>query len=106
MLKDGWCTALFYAFTCDKQATLQMKGGNTDELYFKNKTFDGRLEMARSLQQQHPDVCYITKKWNRWQHQVNYRLFRGNKLKLKSGVNLDKMQPNEYGMKLIQLGEK
>ena len=27
VLKDGWCTVLFYAFLADKQATMTMKGG-------------------------------------------------------------------------------
>ena len=81
VLKAGYCTILFYAFVCAKQATLTMKGGNTDELYVKTDTFDGRLEMAKSLYCQHPDVVKITRKWDRWQHQVNYRPFKSNKLK-------------------------
>lgn len=46
-LKDGWCTALFNVFLADKQTTMKMKGGNTDELY----DGDGRLKMAQSLQE-------------------------------------------------------
>jgi hypothetical protein len=66
VLKDGWCTVLFYAFLADKIGTMRMKGGNTDELY----QGDGRLLMAQSLRDQHPDVVTITRKWGRWQHQV------------------------------------
>jgi hypothetical protein len=98
VLKDGWCTILFQAFLQDKKATLTTKGGNTDELY----QGDGRLKMAQSLQRQHPDVTKIRWKWGRWQHQVNYRRFRGNLLKLKPGITIP-AQPNEYGMRLIQL---
>ncbi len=58
-----------------------MKGGNTDELYKQTPEFDGRWEMAKSLVMQHPDVTKITRKWGRWQHQVDYRPFKGNKLK-------------------------
>lgn len=76
VLKDGWVTSLLNAFRCGKQGTLKMKGGNTDELY----EGDGRLRMAQSLQRQHPDVCRITHKWGRWQHQVDYRPFKRNKL--------------------------
>ena len=83
VLKAGFCTVLFYAYLCNKQPTLTMKGGNTDELYVKTDAFDGRLEMAKSLYCQHPDVTKITRKWGRWQHQVDYRKFRGNQLKLK-----------------------
>lgn len=80
-LKAGWCTILFQCFVAWKERTLTMKGGNTDELYAKTSTFDGRLEMAKSLVRQHPDVTKITRKWGRWQHQVDYRPFKGNKLK-------------------------
>jgi hypothetical protein len=70
-------------------ATMTMKGGNTESLY----KGDGRLLMAQSLQKQHPDVTKITWKWGRWQHQVDYRPFKRNKLirkkniRIKSGVN-------------------
>lgn len=80
-LKAGWCTVNFRKWMCNKQATLTMKGGNTDELYAKTSTFDGRLEMAKSLVRQHPDVAKITRKWGRWQHHVDYRPFKSNKLK-------------------------
>src|SRR5690606_9316658 len=49
-LKDGYCTILFNAFLAKKVQTMRMKGGNTDELYKQDENFDGRLEMARSLQ--------------------------------------------------------
>jgi hypothetical protein len=84
VLKAGWCTVLFQVFIAWKERTLTMKGGNTDDLYAKTSTFDGRLEMAKSLVQQHPDVTKITRKWGRWQHQVDYRPFKHNKLILKS----------------------
>lgn len=76
-LKAGWCTVLFNAWLCNKIATLTMKGGNSDELYKD----DGRLVMARSLVEQHPDVTTITQKWGRWQHHVNYEPFKRNTLK-------------------------
>lgn len=94
-LKDGWVTALFYAFLQKKSATMAMKGGNTDELY----QGDGRLLMAQSLQQQHPDVVKITRKWGRWQHQVDYRPFKNNRPILRKGVVIPD-EPNNYGMVL------
>lgn len=99
VLKDGWCTILFYAFLADKAATMSMKGGNTDELYKR----DGRYQMALSLRQQHPDVVKIIWKWNRWQHQVDYRPFKVNRLKYKLGIIVPS-GTNEYGMKLTHLG--
>ena len=97
ILKGGLCTMLFYAFLAEKQPTMKMKGGNTDDLY----QGDGRLRMAQSLVAQHPDVTKITWKWGRWQHQVDYRPFKRNKLKLKPGIVIPK-EPNEFGMKLVQ----
>jgi len=79
-LKDGWVTALFNAFLCKKMPTMTMSGGNTDELYQE----DGRLKMAESLRDQHPDVVTITRKWDRWQHQVNYEPFKRNALVLRT----------------------
>lgn len=80
VLKDGWCTVLFNAYLAKKMPTMSMQGGNTDELYIKDAGFDGRLEMALSLQRQHPDVVKVTRKWGRWQHQVDYRPFQRNRL--------------------------
>lgn len=80
VLKAGYCTILFYAYLIDKTTTMTMKGGNTDELYKQTEDFDGRLEMARSLVKQHPDVTRITRKWGRYQHLVDYRRFKHNKL--------------------------
>lgn len=96
-LKDGWCTILFNAFLADKQQTMTMKGGNTDELYKD----DGRLKMAESLRDQHPDVVEITTKWGRYQHHVNYKPFRKNKLILRPGVQIPE-GINNYGMALYE----
>lgn len=93
-LKDGYCTVLFNAFLAYKSTTMTMKGGNTDELYKD----DGRRKMAESLYEQHPDIVKITRKWDRWQHHVDYSGFR-QKLKLKAGVVLPD-GVNNYGMEL------
>ncbi len=100
-LKGGACSVLFNAFLILKEVTMTMKGGNTDELYRQTADFDGRLEMAKSLQRQHPDVVKITRKWGRWQHQVDYRPFKGNKLIRRSGVVIPEGVDN-YGMVLRQ----
>jgi len=71
ILKDGLCTVLFTWCYCNKTSTMVMKGGNTDELY----SGDGRKLMAESLKNQHPDIVKITKKWGRYQHQVNFKMF-------------------------------
>jgi hypothetical protein len=75
-LKAGYCTVLFNAYLIDKAATMTMTGGNTDELYAD----DGRMQMAESLREQHPDCVAVTEKWGRPQHHVDYSMFKGNRL--------------------------
>jgi len=106
-LKDGWCTILFQSFLCDKTTTMTMTGGNTDENYIEseNPENDGRWQMAKILQDYHPDVTTITKKWGRWQHHVNYKPFRFNKLNKIKNLNIPD-RVNNYGMKLISLEGK
>ncbi len=96
VLKAGYCTVLFNAFLAGKVTTMRMKGGNTREVYGDT---DNRREFAESLQEQHSDVVKVTKKFNRWHHQVNYKPFKKNKLirvdnKIYKGVN-------NYGMELV-----
>jgi len=101
VLKGGWCTVLFYAFLADKQATMTMKGGNTEALYLLDGQADGRLLMAQSLKKQHPDVVKIIRRWGRWQHKVDYRRFKTNRLHLKPGIIVPE-GIDDYGMTLIQ----
>jgi hypothetical protein len=97
MLKAGYCTVLFNAFLAGKQATMTMKGGNTEDLY---KIKDGRLLMAQSLQEQHPDVVKIINKWGRYQHWVDYSPYKKNKFILKKDVAI-KTGINNYGMEIV-----
>ena len=99
ILKDGWCTLLFNFALAGKVTTMRMKGGNTDNVYTDE---DNRLKFAKSLEEQHPDVVRVVWKFNRWHHQVDYRPFKANKLKLKEDLNIpDKV--NEYGMELVKV---
>jgi hypothetical protein len=101
VMKDGWCTVEFNAFLSQKKATMRMTGGNTELLYKLGDNKDGRLLMAKSLQEQHPDVVTIIWKFGRWQHQVDYSHFKKfNKLKRKEGIVVEKGN-NEYGMELV-----
>lgn len=101
ILKAGYCTVLMNAFVCKKIATMRMKGGNTDVLYRQNDQVDGRLLMAQSLRDQHPDIVTIKRKWGRWQHQVDYSQFRMNQLRLRADAIIPD-GPDEYGMKLVR----
>lgn len=95
ILKDGYCTALIYAFLADKIQTMKIKGGMTD---YYEKT-DKRLQFAQMLQRAHPDVVRIVWKFNRWHHEVNYDPFKANMLKKKSGLVINN-GVNEYDMRL------
>jgi hypothetical protein len=97
VLKDGFCTILFNAFLAEKAQTMTCKGGNTDELYAD----DGRLKMAQSLKDQHPELVEITWKWGRWQHHVNYKVFK-QRLIRKPGLVIPQ-GVNNYGMELKQI---
>lgn len=94
VLKDGWCTVLFNAFLCGKVTTMRMKGGNTDTVYNDGSN---RMNFAKSLQEQHPDVVKVVWKFNRWHHHVNYEPFKRNKLIKKQGIIVPK-GINNYGM--------
>jgi hypothetical protein len=53
--------------------------------------------MAESLRDQHPDCVTITKKFKRWQHHLNYDIFKRNKLILKATTSIQNSADN-YGM--------
>jgi hypothetical protein len=97
VLSSGKCTALFNAFLIEKMASMVMKGGNTDQLY----KGDGRLKMARSLERVWPHVVGVDRRFKRPQHVVSdsWRKF-DTPLKLKDGIDLNSIKPNEYGLRL------
>ena len=97
VLKDGYCTILFNAFLGRKAETMTVKGGMTP--HYQG---DGRWKMADELRRKHPDVVTVTRKWGRWQHQVDYRPFKNNRLVRKPGIEIPD-GPNEYGMKLVKV---
>lgn len=100
VLADGWCTVLVNAFVIDKAQTMQIKGGNTDTLYHG----DGRLKMARSLERLWPGVVEVDRRWNRPQHVVKDRWERfDTPLKLKEGIDLSAIEPNDYGLRLVEV---
>jgi hypothetical protein len=94
LLKDGYCTALFNGMLAYKMPTMKMKGGNMDELY----QGDGRLDMAQSLVDQHPDVVRLQKRFGRYQHLVDYRPFKANLLRRKPEFRDLPDGIDEYGL--------
>ncbi len=99
VLKDGWCTVEFNAFLIGKRATQTMAGGNTDEFYKE----EGTYLKSKILEDMHPDVTTITKKFNRWHHHVNYAPFKRNILVFKDDYN-KVMGINNFGMVLRAKG--
>ena len=94
VLKSGLCTILFNAFLIEKRATMTQHGGNTDDIY---NIGDNRLEFAKSLVRQHPDVTRVSKRCGRWHHLVDYTPFAKNILIKKKGIK-DLEGVNNYGM--------
>jgi hypothetical protein len=97
-LKDGWVTVQFNAFLQDKVTTQVMKGGNTEEFY----SIEGTKNKSQMLVDMHPDISKLKYKFNRWNHLVNYKVFK-QKLIYKEGIVIPN-KINEYGMKLVNNG--
>ncbi len=89
MLKAGYCTIVFYAYLQNKLTTQSIVGGNTDEFYAVEGTFN-KSKMQVDL---HPDVSRMVWKYNRWHHYVDYKRFKANKLKLRDDVIIPKKTP-------------
>jgi len=98
ILKKGLCTLQFNAFLQEKITTQRIKGGNTEEFYSKEGTYN----KSKMLEDLHPDVARVVWKFNRWHHQVDYRPFKNNKLIRKKNFNFKKIT-NNYNMKIIEV---
>jgi hypothetical protein len=102
VLADGWCTVAVNAFLINKIATMTMKGGNTDEMY----AGDGRLKMAKELERRWPRVATTRRRYGRPHHHARCNWVKyDTPLKLKPGIDLASMKPNEYGMHLTTVSE-
>jgi hypothetical protein len=100
-LKDGWTTVQFNAFLGDKGTTQTMKGGNSEDFYFK----DGTRNKSQMLVDMHPDVAKIIEAYGRIHHKVDYKPYANNALKRKVDIsNLEKI--DNYKMELIRVKER
>lgn len=103
VLSAGWCTVLVNAFLVKKIKTMLVKGGNSADLY----QGDGRLRMAQALERKWPGVVETKRRFKRPQHVIkdSWAAF-DTPLRLKPGIDLSKIVPNEYGLRLTQVAEK
>ena len=97
VLKDGDCTVLFSSFLAGKAATQTLSGGNTEEFYKSEGTYRKSLMLQRMF----PEETELVKRYGRWHHEVNYKLYWDNWMLLKVKNPMKKDVNNEYGMKLM-----
>jgi hypothetical protein len=103
VLADNWCTVLVNVFVAEKMQTMQMKGGNTDQLYKE----DGRTTMARSLERQWPYVVSTRRRWGRTQHVIKDQWQRfDTPLIRRKDIDWDALGKNEYGLTLNQVADE
>lgn len=108
VLKAGYATILFNAFSQLKMPTQSLPGGCTDEFYLvegekqEGEKYSDKGTLAKSLMlaEVHPDVASITYRFSRIHHHVDYQPFKNRKLIRKSNLKIS--ETNEYGMKLKQ----
>lgn len=96
VLRDGYCTILFYQFLQNKMETGKLKGGNTTELYGL-----GTFEKSQMLVNLHPDIVTMVQKYGRWHHHADLSGFKKNKLIYRKDVVLPN-SPQEYGMVAVE----
>jgi len=78
-----YCTIQFNCLLQQKSPTQLLGGGNSDEFYFKEGTYN----KSKMLEVIHTDVSDVKWKYNRFHHQTNYLPFKNNKLKLIDGYD-------------------
>ncbi len=109
MLKAKWCTVQFNAFLQEKMPTQTIKGGNSDEFYFKEGKKEtgkrytdlGTYNKSKMLVEVYPDLAKLVFKFGRWHHHVDYSSFKSTPLIKKEAFSDLQNTSNEYGMKLL-----
>jgi len=81
-----FCTIHFNCLLQHKSPTQNLGGGNSDEFYFKEGTYN----KSKMLEVVHSDVSQLDWRFSRYHHTVNYYPFRKNKLKYVSGYDPSK----------------
>lgn len=109
-LVHGWATLAVNALSAQKAGTMGMKGGNTEDLYRTNgesanvRDTHGRYEMARSLERAWPGLVKVSRKFQRYQHSVNWGAFSDVRLKPADGYDPAELPDvDEYGLRLVRV---
>lgn len=100
-LTNKWCLVQFTAFVIDKMATMTMKGGNTDELYVG----DGRLKMARAIEEIWPQYVQVKWRFGRPQHFVDWGKHFKHNLIRRDDIDWDEVSKKKFDLKLVKLAE-
>jgi hypothetical protein len=96
ILKAGLCTIIFNAFLQYKMPTQTIKGGNTEDFYAKEGTYN-KSAMQVEL---HPDVSKMKFRFGRIHHHVDYKPFAKNALIKRKDIVIEP-GVNNYGMELV-----
>ncbi len=94
VLNAGLCTVQIQQFGINKIRTMTIKGGNTDDLY----QGDGRLVMARTIEEVWPQYAKTTWRYGRPQHSINWRAFKDNQLVRRSDIDWDEIQSRKFSI--------
>ena len=85
--EENWsgdlCTIQFNCLLQQKSPTQHLGGGNSDEFYFKEGTYN----KSKMLEVIHNDVSKVKWMYNRFHHMVNYLPFKNNKLEYVDGYD-------------------
>jgi|TARA_R100000084_G_C4653953_1_gene151590 hypothetical protein len=101
VITNNLCTVLFNAFTCDKQATMTMKGGNTNR--YKG---DGRLIMSKTLEEVWPEYVKTKIRFGRPQHYIvnDWKDFK-HPLKRRTDIDWNEIENKKYKIQLTKQNE-
>lgn len=94
VLDAGMCTVCVQQFAINKIKTMVVKGGNTDDLY----KGDGRLVMARTIEEVWPQYAKTTWKFGRPQHTVNWRAFKNNQLIRRTDIDWSEIESRKFSI--------
>lgn len=96
LLKAGYATVIFNTLLQGKKPTQTFEGGNSSAFYFE----EGTYPKSKLLEEAHPDVVEVTRKFHRWHHEANYKPFADNPLKRKPNEEVPESAMKQYELDL------